>query len=194
MKAAVILSGCGHKDGTEVHEAVLSFLAFAEVGIEYQCFAPEEMLFESEKIARDKLSPLTNLKCSDYDMLWMPGGMGAAKHLSTFEKDGNSCTVDSHLRKALEDFHNVKKPIVAICFAPVIVAKVFEGKQFRLTLGSNPNNSKILENLGAKPVSCKVNEYCYDEINHIYTTPAFMEPPNIKAFYGALTQIVATFA
>ncbi len=191
MKAAIILSGCGHKEGTEVHEAVLSYLALAEAGIEYHSFSPDEMLVESEKIAREKISPLSRLKCSDYDTLWMPGGMGVAKHLSTFEKDGPHCAVDPHVKRALEEFQKAGKPIVAICFAPVVVAKVFEGKGIQMTLGNHPSSSKILESLGAKPVPCNVDTYCYDKQYNIYSTPAFMEPPNIPGIYHALKQIVS---
>ena len=37
---AVVLSGCGVFDGSEIHEAVMALLAIDEVGAEYQCFAP----------------------------------------------------------------------------------------------------------------------------------------------------------
>jgi enhancing lycopene biosynthesis protein 2 len=39
-KVAVILSGCGVYDGSEVHEAVLTLLAIEQQGASYQCFAP----------------------------------------------------------------------------------------------------------------------------------------------------------
>ena len=40
MKVAVMLSGCGVYDGTEIHEAVLTLLALARAGVAYQCLAP----------------------------------------------------------------------------------------------------------------------------------------------------------
>ena len=42
-KFAVILSGCGVFDGTEIHEAVLTLLAIDKAGASYQCFAPDVM-------------------------------------------------------------------------------------------------------------------------------------------------------
>jgi enhancing lycopene biosynthesis protein 2 len=39
-KVAVILSGCGVFDDTEIHEAVISLLALARQGAVTQCFAP----------------------------------------------------------------------------------------------------------------------------------------------------------
>jgi enhancing lycopene biosynthesis protein 2 len=40
-KFAVILSGCGNKDGAEIHESVMTLWAIHKHGAEYQCFAPD---------------------------------------------------------------------------------------------------------------------------------------------------------
>ncbi|MDP6220992.1 MAG: hypothetical protein QGG76_05320, partial [Candidatus Thalassarchaeaceae archaeon] len=40
-KVAVVLSGCGVYDGTEIHEAVLTLLAIEEAGATWHCFAPD---------------------------------------------------------------------------------------------------------------------------------------------------------
>ena len=37
-KIAVVLSGCGVFDGTEIHEAVLTLLAIEEEGASWHCF------------------------------------------------------------------------------------------------------------------------------------------------------------
>ena len=37
---AVILSGCGVKDGSEIHEATLLLLAIDKLGAKYTIFAP----------------------------------------------------------------------------------------------------------------------------------------------------------
>lgn len=39
-KFAVILSGCGVFDGSEIHEAVCTMLSIEQAGCSYQCFAP----------------------------------------------------------------------------------------------------------------------------------------------------------
>ena len=39
QKVAVVLSGCGVFDGTEIHEAVLTLLAIEEEGATWHCFA-----------------------------------------------------------------------------------------------------------------------------------------------------------
>ena len=37
---AIVLSGCGVYDGSEIHEAVTTLLALDKAGAGYKCFAP----------------------------------------------------------------------------------------------------------------------------------------------------------
>ncbi|MFW5753378.1 MAG: isoprenoid biosynthesis glyoxalase ElbB, partial [Marinilabiliaceae bacterium] len=102
-KIAVVLSGCGVYDGAEIHESVLTLLAIAKAGAEYEIFAPdmeqrhvvnhlngEEMeqsrnvLVEAARIARGDIKPLSEFKAGNFDALMFPGGFGAAKNLSSF--------------------------------------------------------------------------------------------------------------
>ena len=39
-KYCVLLSGCGHKDGSEINEAVFSLLSLSQQGIEFDVIAP----------------------------------------------------------------------------------------------------------------------------------------------------------
>ena len=39
-KFAVILAGCGRKDGSEINEAITLLLSLEQHHCEYQCFAP----------------------------------------------------------------------------------------------------------------------------------------------------------
>ena len=41
VKVGVLLSGCGFKDGAEIHESVLTLLALDRAGAEVRCFAPD---------------------------------------------------------------------------------------------------------------------------------------------------------
>ncbi len=103
--AAVILSGCGYKEGSEIHETVLSYLALAEKGVEYHSFSTDKQLEASKPLARDKVSPLATLHEKDYDILWIPGGFGVAKHLTTFAEDGVKCEVDPEVRRVIREFY-----------------------------------------------------------------------------------------
>lgn len=88
-KVAVILSGCGYLDGSEIRESVLTLLALDTAHIEYQIFAPDEPLFhvidhvsgeinmterrnilqEAGRIARGKISSLDQLNENEFDGL-----------------------------------------------------------------------------------------------------------------------------
>ncbi len=43
LKAAVLLAGCGHKDGAEIREAVFTLLALDQHGADAQCLAPNAL-------------------------------------------------------------------------------------------------------------------------------------------------------
>ena len=101
---AVILSGCGVYDGSEIHEAVLTLLAIEQAGAKYRCFAPNinqyhvinhvtgevmmdeqrNVLVESARIARGDVEDLSEFYIEEFDALIVPGGFGAAKNLSDF--------------------------------------------------------------------------------------------------------------
>ncbi|OBX34530.1 enhancing lycopene biosynthesis protein 2 [Halomonas elongata] len=40
-QVAVILSGCGVQDGSEIYETTLTLLRLDQLGIGYRCFAPD---------------------------------------------------------------------------------------------------------------------------------------------------------
>jgi enhancing lycopene biosynthesis protein 2 len=140
---AVILSGCGNKDGAEIHESVMTLWAIHKHGAEYQCFAPDidqhhvlnfitnqemaekrNVLVESARIARGAIMDLKAYKVNDFDGLVMPGGLGVAKNLSTFAFEGADCTVNEDIVRAVKETAAQNKPIGALCIAPAIIAKI----------------------------------------------------------------------
>jgi len=58
MKVAVLLSGCGVYDGSEIHESVFSLLALAEAGIKAICwfylYFKSSLIFFSTTVYRAK--------------------------------------------------------------------------------------------------------------------------------------------
>eukprot|EP01065_Artemidia_motanka_P024503 TRINITY_DN2929_c0_g1_i1.p2 TRINITY_DN2929_c0_g1~~TRINITY_DN2929_c0_g1_i1.p2 ORF type:complete len:251 (+),score=74.27 TRINITY_DN2929_c0_g1_i1:55-807(+) len=154
-RIAVILSGCGVYDGSEVQEATFVMAGITRRGASFKCFAPdkpqmhvvdhtkgEEMeparnvLVESARIARGDVSPLTDLKGADFDAVIFPGGFGAAKNLSSFATQGPELTVDADVAAAINDFRAAGKPLGFCCIAPVIAAKVI-GDGVELTVGGD---------------------------------------------------------
>jgi enhancing lycopene biosynthesis protein 2 len=193
MKAniAVVLSGCGHQDGAEIHEATLTLWAIHKNGAEFHCFAPdipqyhvlnhitgEEMneqrnvLVESARIARGKIKDLKEFRAEDFDALIFPGGTGAAKNLFTYALDGPDCSVNNEVERSIRTMHQAGKPIGALCIAPVLIAKVLPGVE--LTAGQDPGTARNLETMGASHVPTVQGEIAVDRRNKVVSTPCYM--------------------
>jgi len=190
-KIAVILSGCGNRDGAEIHESTLTLWAIHKHGADYQCFAPdipqyhvlnfitgEEMaeqrnvLVESARIARGNIKDLNQFKPEEFDALILPGGLGAAKNLSTYAFDGPDCTVNEDVAYAVRSMHKAGKPIGALCIAPVILARVLGKGQ--LTAGQDASTGADLETMGAQHTPTTHGEIVVDQENRIVSTPCYM--------------------
>ena len=208
-KVGVILSGCGVKDGGEIHESVITLLAIDRAGAQIVCMAPNKdleevnhltdkatgakrsVLAEAARIARGNIKDIKDVKAGDIDAVILPGGLGAAKNLSTFAKDGENCKVDDNVAKLLRDMHSAGKPIGAICIAPAVIAKLFGADLHpELTIGTDAGTAKALENMGAKHINCKVTDAVVDKKNKIVTTPAYMLATRISEAASGIEKLV----
>ena len=194
MRIAVILSGCGAKDGSEIHEATLALYAIALHGGEYKIFAPDDsqadvvnhytgqpteekrnIMVEAARIARGEIQPLQDLKVDEFDALLFPGGFGAAKNLFTFAFDGIHFNVRKEIEEIILQFHDKQKPIAAMCIAPVMLAKVLGKYNVKITTGEYNELSENLEKtFGAKVIAVPREGTVIDEKNKVITTPAYM--------------------
>jgi enhancing lycopene biosynthesis protein 2 len=198
-KVGVILSGCGFKDGAEIHESVLTLLALDRAGAETVCFAPDipqaqvvdhvtgkptgerrNVLTESARIARGKITDVAKADARTLDALILPGGFGAALNLCTFAGEGEKGRVDPGVARLVRDMHAAKKPIGAICIAPAVIALVLGKEHVRLTVGNDAGTAAKLEACGAEHVDCPVTEHVVDEERRITSTPAYMLGPSIR--------------
>ena len=87
-KVAVLLSGCGFRDGSEIHEATLTLLALDEAGASVQCLAPDipqervvnhltgasvpetrRVLQEAARLARGHIQDVRDARPEDFDAL-----------------------------------------------------------------------------------------------------------------------------
>ncbi len=196
-KFAVILSGCGVYDGSEIHEAVMTLLAIDKAGASYGIFAPdikqyhvinhltgEEMnetrnvLVESARIARGKIKPLSEYKAADYDGLVLPGGLGASKNLSDYAFKSDKMTVLKEVEKAVLETHKAGKPIGALCIAPVIIAKIINNAV--VTIGCDSKIASHIKNMGAIHQDKGKGEVAIDKKNKIVTSPCYMLTNSIK--------------
>lgn len=173
-KLAVVLSGCGYKDGSEITEAVSLIVNLSQLGAAITFFAPENRMTESARITRDQISDVKNLKADDFDALAFPGGFGAALHLCNWAEKGSKCEVNPSVAKAIRDFHSQSKPIGAICIAPVLLARVLGAEGVEVTIGNDSETAAEIEKTGARHVDCPVDDYVTDRTCKVITTPAYM--------------------
>lgn len=196
---AVVLSGCGRADGSEIHESVSALLAIDRAGCTYQCYAPDieqalvinnmtsekmeerrNVLVESARIARGDIKGLQELDVKEYDCIVFPGGLGAITNWCDFAEHGINCTVESSIRRVLEQAYKNKCVIGAMCIAPVTISKVLGHYGITVTIGNDKTVAKTIESTGAKHENTSASEVCVDAEHRIVTTPAYMLSKSIK--------------
>ena len=192
-KVAIILSGCGGFDGSEVQESVCSILAIEQVGFTWEGFSLDEnqaivktgldtkpidqtrnMLQESSRITHGNIKPIDQLESRKFDVLWFPGGFGVVTSFSDISKKGDKASIHPQIEKLIQTFHSEKKAIVAVCIAPTILAISLKGFGLTLTLGNTTTYDDKLKRANHHPIKANSEEFVFDEKNNIYTTPAYM--------------------
>jgi len=205
---AVILSGCGVYDGSEIYESVLTLLRLDQRGAQTQCFAPdipqlqvinhyrgEEMqesrnvLVEAARLARGNIKDVREGRVEDFDALIIPGGFGAAKNLSDFALSGAHCTVQPDVLALAQAFAQAGKPVGLICIAPALAAKIY-GAGVVCTIGNDPDTAAALARMGAQHEVCAVDEIVVDTQRKLVTTPAFMLAKSIGEIASGINKLV----
>jgi len=213
MKVAVLLSGCGVYDGSEIHESVFSLLALAQNNLEFICIAPDikhhhvinhingeevneerNVMIESARISRGEITSISEVSLDEISSLVIPGGFGAAKNLSNWAFRGRDSEVLNEVKNLI--FHCIenKKPIVSLCISPTIIAKTLEGGDYntKLTVGgvnekSEYNISEIndeLSSLGSQTESRSLKEISIDNHLKIISAPCYMLDGKIDEIYN----------
>ncbi len=208
-KVGVVLSGCGMRDGSEIHEAVFTLLAIDQCGAMAICMAPDiesnetnhltmqetgatrNVLVESARIARGNIRNISEVTAKDLDALIFPGGFGAAKNLCDFASKGAGASVDSQVTRLLREMVLANKPIGAICIAPVLVAAVL-GKDLAptITIGNDAGTAAEIEKAGACHQECAVTGFVVDRANKFVTTPAYMLATRISEVHEGIEKCV----
>ncbi|HCN63946.1 MAG TPA: isoprenoid biosynthesis protein ElbB [Pseudomonas sp.] len=205
---AVVLSGCGVYDGTEIHESVITLLRLSQRGAHVQCFAPniaqlhvinhltgEEMpesrnvLVESARIARGEIKDIREAKVDDFDALIVPGGFGAAKNLSSFATEGAACSVQPDVLALAEAFAEASKPIGLMCISPAIAAKIY-GPGVICTIGKDADTAAAVEKMGGTHQECEVSDIVEDKARKLVSTPAYMLAQSISEAASGINKMV----
>lgn len=203
-KVAVILSGCGTGDGSEIHEAVCSLVAIKKFGADYQCFSidkkqyrtmnhltgqkmdePRNVLVESARIARGEIKNLEEFDANEYDAILLPGGSGAITNLCSYAYEGDNYTVDETLTKAILSMVKLGKPICSFCITPIIIARILKG--VKLTVGKSGRVAESINKAGAEHVVTKQGEYFVDEKYKVLTSACYMNEINIYQLSEEIT-------
>lgn len=219
MKIGVLLHGSGVYDGTEIHEAVLSLLAIAEAGHEYQCIAPNidqhhvvnhldgsempesrNVLIESARIARGEVADLADFDPNSVDALLMPGGFGTAKNFTKWAFSGPDGYIIPAVKELILNMLEAQKPIAALCMSPTTVAKALEGSPYaaKLSVGSTEAPSPYdieaisggMKQLGANTEARTVSEVSLDPSLKIVCAPCYMMEADILQVRNNIKQAV----
>ncbi len=204
---AVILSGCGVFDGSEINETVLTLLSLEKNDASYQCYAPDmeqhhvidhisgveqssprNVLVESARITRGNVKPLRDLDEKKYDALIVPGGFGVAKNLCDFALKGEGYSVFNEFQNVMEAFALAKKPAGYMCIAPILLPKVY--RNIKCTIGNDKATAKVIENLSGIHIDCTVDDIVTDAEHKVVTTPAYMLAENIYQAHQGIEKLV----
>lgn len=218
-KIAVVLSGCGVFDGTEVHEASAACVSISRAGKQPIFYSIDKthhhevnhltgqnddatqrnVMVESSRIARGVVHELSELTTDSVEAVIFPGGFGAAKNLSTFATSPEP-TVDAEVARVLRDFVAAGKPIGLCCIAPILAALILakeDGIPIKITLGLKAGEGwpyaatidKAIE-FGVQHEEKAVDEICIDEERKIVTTPAFMFDAEFCQVYDGVAKMI----
>ncbi len=207
-KVAVILSGCGVFDGSEIHEAVCTLLALDLAGAEYQCFAPNipqtqvinhltreaknetrNVLEESARIARGKIRDIKEANANEFDAAIFPGGFGAASNLCDFTKKNAEMTVNADVLAFAQAMKKAEKPQGFICIAPVMISKIY-GPGIEHTIGYDDTTKFAIEKMGGKHIGCSVTKAITDQKHKVVSTPAYMLAQSVDEVFVGVSQLV----
>lgn len=210
-KVAVVLSGCGVYDGTEIHESVITLLALDRAGAEAVCTAPNadqahvvnhlkgqaeegekrNILVESARIARGNIVDIATLSANDVDAAIFPGGFGAAKNLSDYAFKGEGAQVRDDVAKFIRAVHDAGKPLGFVCISPVVCAKVL-GKDGHptLTIGTDDATASHIETFGSSHEKCPTEGFVVDREQKVVSTPAYMTGQSIGQVAEGIEKLV----
>lgn len=188
----VLVSGCGFKDGGEIHESVATLFAVTRHGHTVIPIAPDipiaqvvdhatgQRAAETRNVRTEaarifRTAPRTPDQAGALDALILPGGYGAVTNLCDFAKAGVQCTVEPKTAALVRGIVAARKPLGAWCIAPALVAAVLKGDPaVKLTVGNDMGTAALLRQLGAVHVDCVATDCVIDADHKVVTTPAYM--------------------
>jgi enhancing lycopene biosynthesis protein 2 len=190
---ALILSGCGTYDGSDIREVVLISYELEKRGQKPVFFAPDieqkevidhlnqvtlsdkrNVLSESARIALDQIKEIKDLYGKDVDGLILPGGGGTIKNLADSLGEEKFLNVNPDVKRILREVYRRKKAIGVCGLASLIVASALRDileTPLTLTIGKDPELIRQIEQLGAVHVISRRSEAIVDSEHKVVSTP-----------------------
>jgi enhancing lycopene biosynthesis protein 2 len=211
-RVGLVLSGCGHLDGSDIREVVLTHLALSRANVETVFMAPDvglpvivdhlsrapgpgerRALVEAARIARDGIQPLSEVKPEALQALIIPGGAGIGTVLSDYDARHEICEVNADLARLLRGMVAGHKPMGFVGLAPILAARVLgPSLGVRVTFGARGSGpSKHAAIMGADVRPCLVDDVMLDRKARVVSTPAHLfEGQRLTQVAGALDKMV----
>ena len=93
---------------------------------------------------------------------------------------------------AILETYRAHKPIMAMCIAPMVLAKVLGRYEVELTLGADDNPpAQVAKGFGCKVKVCGPTDVCIDTEHKVLTTPAYMAATRISEIFNGADNMVA---
>lgn len=199
-KIAIVLAGCGHLDGTDVHEASACALAVEKAGYKPQFYSFDKsqqqvynhasnftaedtrnIFLESARIARGNHPTIQDFDDEVVGLL-VPGGVGAVANTSNgiayATGQADEAKVDEELSAVLKNLRAAEKPMAFISQAALLPAMGLSQDGVKVSFGENNADSsmyiQLAERLGAQVLS-EDNNLSVDVENKIITSPGFLQ-------------------
>ncbi len=208
-KIALVLAGCGHLDGSEIREAVISLLELDKRGAHVTIFAPNKnqhhvvnhltgqeikgetrnIMVEAARIARGKLKDLKEARAKDFDALILPGGYGVAKNLCDLAFKGKDATVLAEFKSLILEFLKAKKPVGAICISPAVLVAAAKG-EYRVKVTIGDDEEGLINSLGGEHSLCATENITIDEKNKVISCSAYMRDDSLSKIAQGISKLI----
>ncbi len=207
MKFAVILSGCGVYDGTEIGEAICTLLALEASDISWEALAPNyvsnrhvdhltqqeissgvNVLEYSARIVRGQVRDIALADINDYNAVIVPGGFGAVHNLCDFARSDMDYTLYPPVEDFLAQAVAKKYPIGFMCIAPMLIPRLYKNACF--TIGNDKELAEKIQQLGCTHQDCRADEIVIDQQHKIVSTPARMLAESFTELNTGISKLV----
>lgn len=194
MKIGVLLSGCGTYDGSEPAETILTLLSLDRAGAQAVCVAPgvdqmhvvdhltgdevegerRSALMEASRLARGKISSLSDFWGGDLQGLVIPGGYGGPKTLmSGFMRMDAPRELLPEVKALLDGLGERRKPVGAI------------------SLGRSILRAWTGEDLSGDDLEVPPGEVVVDEAARTLFTPGFLTARSLAEAAGGIDKMIS---